>query len=197
LIQALTNLADLTTILPFVFGVFAVLALSHEWRAARWWIFAIGAALGAALVAKLGFIPCGRMLAWLDITSPSGHTASATAAYGGIAMLYAQSNDSPNRRAFAVLTAVVIALVIGATRIVLGAHTLEESILGAVIGLAAPLFLAIPKQLFKRPLLRNRGWWLFLPCLLLLALLGRHAGTENVITVVAMRLAHWLGACAV
>jgi membrane-associated phospholipid phosphatase len=197
LIHAVTNLADLTTILPFVSGVLAVLLASHEWRAARWWIFAIGVALGAALIAKLGFIPCGRMVAWLHITSPSGHTASATAAYGGLAMLYAQSNGSPHRRAVAVLAACAIALAIGATRIILGAHTVEESILGAAIGLAAPLFLAIPKQLFERPLLRKRAWWLFLPCLVLLALFGRHAGTEGWITLAAMRWAQWLGACAV
>jgi membrane-associated phospholipid phosphatase len=196
LINAVTNLGDLTTILPFVSAVLAVLILSQEWRAARWWAFAIGLAMGAALIAKLGFIPCGRMATWLNINSPSGHTASATAAYGGMAMLYAQSSNPPKNRAVAVLTAIAIALLIGATRIILGAHTPEESVLGAAIGLASPLFLAIPKRLFERPLLRHRGWLLFLPCLLLLALLGRHAGTEGWIAMAAMRLAHWLGACA-
>jgi membrane-associated phospholipid phosphatase len=196
-----TNLADLTTILPFVSAVLAVLILSHEWRAARWWSCAIVVALGAALIAKLGFIPCGREVAWLHITSSSGHTASATAAYGGVAMLYAQSSSSPKSRAFAVLAAIAIALVIGATRIVLGAHTTEESILGAAIGLAAPLFLAIPERLFERPLLHRRGWWLllsclFVPCLILLALYDRQAGTEGWIAMAAMHLAHWVGACS-
>jgi hypothetical protein len=201
LIHALTNLADLTTVLPFVSAVLAVLVLSREWRAAGWWAVAIGVALGGALVAKLGFIPCGRMVAWLHITSPSGHTASATAAYGGVAMLYAQSSNSPRSRGVAVLTALAIALVIGVTRIVLGAHTTEESILGAAIGLAAPLSLAIPERLFERPLLHRRSWWLllaclFVPCLVALALLGRQAGTESWIAMAAMHLAHWIGACA-
>ncbi len=128
-LQLITDLGDQAVILPLVVAVLVLLLTLGERRAAIWWLVSVCLALGVTLVAKLVFIPCGYLLPVLDVRSPSGHAASASAAYGGLAMLFVQANRSTAARAAVLSSALAIVLAISASRILLQAHTVPETLI--------------------------------------------------------------------
>jgi membrane-associated phospholipid phosphatase len=195
LIGFITNLADQAVILPLVSAVLVLLMVLGEARAALWWAVAITMALGGALIAKIVFIPCGHLLPMLSIQSPSGHTASAAAAYGGLMVLAAQAMGSPVRRyaLFGLGTLVVAAVAL--SRILLHAHTVPETLLGAAIGVTAPLMLMVPQQLFVGGAVLRRRWLLAVPLLVVPLMLGQQMNAERWITRLAWEAAHAIHAC--
>jgi len=195
LVQATSDLADQAVILPLVSAVLAVLLLMGEWRAAKCWSAAIGTALGTTLVAKLVFIPCGALIPAINLRSPSGHTASVAAAYGGLMMLLARVRALPGGRATAFLATAAAIVLVAVTRILLHAHTVEETIAGAAIGFTAPLLLAIPRNLFVGSRVLQHWWAMVLPLLIVPVMLGHRAHTERWIRGVAIAAAHLMRAC--
>jgi hypothetical protein len=122
----------------------------------------------------------------MDIRSPSGHVAAATVVAGGLAALL-------TRRAGSILPiACLAAVVIGFSRIVLGAQSLPEVALGALVGLAgaaALLRLAGPPPPLKPA-----------PLLLVIAIVtavfhGMHLPAEAAIRHTAYRAAKYIDAC--
>ncbi len=80
---------------------------------------------------KLMFLACSPLFGPIDIHSPSGHVAAATVVSGR------PGGDADAPRATASCpSAVLAAVVIGISRLVLGMHSLPEVIVGALIGLA-------------------------------------------------------------
>ncbi|GAA4490279.1 phosphatase PAP2 family protein [Gluconacetobacter tumulicola] len=129
LTRFLTDLADQDVLLPVEALVFVALLSLRLWRLA--WVWAVVMCGGAALtlVLKLGLEACGpapdRML-----YSPSGHTMAGTMVYGCLlAMLRV-------RTPIVVGAAVVIACVLGWSRVALGVHTITEVLLGGGLGVA-------------------------------------------------------------
>ncbi len=110
------------------------LALRAGARARTAWVAAIGGAFCAILVLKLalGLFPAAG--APIDVRSPSGHTATAAAAYGGLVLLVLG-------RAPGVAAAIIVALAIGASRVALDLHSLPEAALGGAVGVASVLAL--------------------------------------------------------
>jgi len=88
-----------------------------------------------------------------------------------------------------------LALAIAVTRVVLGAHSLSETILGGAIGLIAPLFLASRPDLFVRPVRLKWIWLLVAPVIVVALLHGVELGAESVIERIARELNAWLGVC--
>lgn len=165
-------------LLPFA-ALVALAFLARGWRrGAAVWLLAVAATLATMLVLKLAAIGCGTGL------SPSGHTAAATAIYGGLTMLLL-------RRALAPVPALLLgalpaALLIGASRVALGLHAPVEVAAGALVGLsgAALLLLAGPP-----PRGRRAGVGAALLAIPLLALLhGRQADAEPRIAWLAHHL---------
>lgn len=131
-IQWVTDFADQAIVLPTSLCVLLFLILSRCWKTALAWLIAMGGVLAVMLVLKLGIGACGPALGAGALDSPSGHTASATMLYGGIAtILFPRLN-----RAQRFLLAIVIALLFGASRVILHDHSVVEVLVGGAVGLS-------------------------------------------------------------
>jgi membrane-associated phospholipid phosphatase len=133
LMQFLTDFGDQAMILPLA------VIIAFAWAASGWrrgtiaWCLVVPGTLGVVLVAKLAVFACAGMLPAWDLNSPSGHTASAAVVYGGVVVLLA-----PRRwqRVSVWCAPIVIAVVIGITRVGLRQHTIADTIAGGLIGVA-------------------------------------------------------------
>lgn len=132
----LTDFADQAVILPLGLAVALALAVLGWRRGALAWLLTMCATLGAMLVLKILVGVCAAPLAGLGLRSPSGHTAAAAMVYGGLAALLGRTGIGR-----VILIAAAIALLIGLTRIGLGAHTLPEVFLGGLVGCAGAVLL--------------------------------------------------------
>lgn len=174
----LTDFADAGVILPVAFMALLAFVALRWWRGALAWIIVLGAAMGLVLLLKLGFRTCGGALA-APLLNPSGHVASATAVYGGLAALVLGQHRA------ALLPALLVAFLIAFTRLALGVHTVADVVAGGVIGLAAVA--ALPH--FAGPLPSSRRWQPALLALMVAALLhGAHLDAEGAIRGLAARL---------
>jgi membrane-associated phospholipid phosphatase len=187
--QFLTDFADQAVVLPVSLIVAAILALLGWRRGAFAWLVAVIGTLGAMALLKVAFFACGDVVVPdADIHSPSGHTAAAAVAYGGLTALLGFSPPA----SFAI--SVVTALVFGFTRVVLGYHTLPEAMLGGLVGIAGAAALI---WIAGRPPPRMRNG-LLLGALLLGILLfhGAHVHAETALGRLAVLLQVWpLSAC--
>ena len=77
---------------------------------------------------------------------PSGHSASAVAVYGGIAREF--------RKRWIWVVAVIIALLIGVSRFIVGAHYPTDILAGWVIGILAILFSILMEKIVKTEWMR-------------------------------------------
>ena len=135
----LTDFADPAVMVPMVLVLAAVLWLSGWRRGAVAWCSVVPLTLLAVVIAKLMVFHFGSP-AWLpDLLSPSGHTASAALVYGGL-MVILLPYMGPWRRVL--LVAAPMTAIIGFTRLVLAMHTLDDVIVGAIMGLVGSISLA-------------------------------------------------------
>lgn len=182
----ITNFADQAVLLPLVLAVAAALAIQGWARGAIVWLCVVFANFAVILLLKLICLACAPVHGLLALQSPSGHVAAATVVAGGLAALL-------TRRRLAILpVAVLAALVIGISRLVLGMHSLPEVVVGAVVGLAgaaALIGLAGPPPTLKPGKLAA--------VVLLVAVLfhGLHLPAEAAIHNTAFRAAQILGVC--
>tara|TARA_R110000868_G_scaffold157512_11_gene384833 strand:- start:250 stop:858 length:609 start_codon:yes stop_codon:yes gene_type:complete len=196
-LHILTNFGDQGLVLPFVFSIGIMLWVSHAKREACIWVLATGAALGAMLLLKLAFLPCGHLLPDWQLRSPSGHAASAFVAYGGFAVLEAKLRTRRWQSLTILATGFIIACVIAATRLALNVHTLPEVLLGSLVGLSTPVILLWKiRPHFRDTLARKLLLAPMVPMVLLVALNGKTLHVENYIATIAARLAAALGICA-
>lgn len=148
--EFLTDFADQAVILPLVGMVGVMLAVLGWWRGALAWALSVGGVLGLLGLLKIVFLACGSQLAGLGIHSPSGHTAAAAVAYGGILLLFGR--DRLPRPVLA-LVPPAIAVLFGVSRVVLHAHVPAEVWLGGIVGVAGAailLPLAGPQPTLRR-----------------------------------------------
>ena len=182
----LTDFADQAVILPLVFAVAIALALQGWRRGALTWLIVVAGTFAATLAAKLIFLSCTPVFGPLDVHSPSGHVAAATVVTGGLAAMLTRRRNS------ILPAAVLAAIVISVSRLVLGMHTLPEVILGALIGLtgAAALlrFAGPPPRLRIAPLIA---------VIVVVAAVfhGLHLPAEAAIRHTAFRAAQFIPAC--
>jgi membrane-associated phospholipid phosphatase len=185
-VNYLTDFADLAVILPLVSAVAIALAMQGWRRGAAIWLIVVAGTFGTMLALKLIFLSCSPVFDPLDVHSPSGHVAAATVVTGGLAAMLTR------RRGSILPAAVLAALVIGVSRLVLGVHTLPEVIVGALIGLvgAAVLlrFTGPPPRLRIAPLIA---------VIVVVAVLfhGLHMPAEAAIRHTAYRVTQFIPAC--
>jgi hypothetical protein len=97
------------------------------------WLWAFGMAGAAVLASKLAFLGWGIGWAAIDFTGFSGHSMVSAAVYPVLG--YAVGNRYGGRMARLLAGAgAVLALSIGVSRVVLGAHSVSEVVLGLLIG---------------------------------------------------------------
>jgi len=94
---------------------------------------AIGACLLLTLCAKLLLLACGAQIPQLDLRSPSGHTSFGAVFYGCAAVLACGKLKGWKRYA-AGLGVTLFILLIGVSRVRIGAHSTSETIVGFFIG---------------------------------------------------------------
>jgi membrane-associated phospholipid phosphatase len=185
-VRYLTDFADQAVILPLVVAVAVALAVQGWYRGALVWLLVVAGTFGATLVGKMVFLSCTPVFGPFDVQSPSGHVAAATVVAGGLAAMLTR------RRASILPAAVLAAIMIGISRLVLGAHTLPEVILGALIGLtgAAALlrFAGPPPRLRIAPLIA-------VVVVVAVVFHGLHLPAEAAIRHTALRAAQLIPAC--
>ncbi len=135
--QFVTDFGDQAVLLPLAAAVALVFALAGWRRGAMAWGVAVAGTLALMLVLKLGFLACGHALPVDQIRSPSGHTAAGAAIYGGLLAVTVRRVTGHGR--WTLICALSAALVIGASRLALGAHTGLEVILGGMVGVCGAL----------------------------------------------------------
>lgn len=126
----ITDFADQAVILPLVLAIGVALLLQGWRRGAAAWALSVVATFAAMLTLKLVFLACAHSFGTSDLHTPSGHVAAATVVTGGLAALLLR------RHATVLPLAALAALVVGVSRLALGAHSLPEVALGAAVGLA-------------------------------------------------------------
>ncbi len=135
----LTDFGDQAVILPLTLAVGLALALGGWWRGAAAWLAGVAATLMAALLGKLVVHACDP-LPLIGLQSPSGHTAAAAAAYGGLlALLAPRGWRAP---LLAAIGAVATAALIGTSRVELRAHSIADVLAGGMLGIAGAVLLA-------------------------------------------------------
>jgi membrane-associated phospholipid phosphatase len=175
----LTDFADQAVVLPLIATVALALGILGWHRGAVGWLAAVGASFTSVVVLKLGFLDCADTVGLPLLRSPSGHTAAAAVIVGGFAVLFGCG------RLTTLAAAVLGAMVIGATRIALGMHSLPEVIVGGAVGVAGAVGFAFIAG--RTPRLRLQ--WVFAAVAIVALLLhGRHLDAEPRIRLVAFSL---------
>jgi membrane-associated phospholipid phosphatase len=183
----ITDLADQAVVLPVVVAI-GIILLAQGWRrGAAAWVVAATGTFAVMLLLKVIFIACPVSVGASDLRTPSGHVAAATIVAGGLAALLLR------RRQPALLVAVLAAVVIGISRLALGAHSTPEVMVGAAVGLAGALVLislagAPPGDLDARRVA-------IVATVVALVFHGLHFPAEAHIRSTAWRLSQVLGVC--
>ncbi len=133
----LTNFADQAVLLPLAICVGLTFAIAGWRRGAIAWTVAVGGTFLITLSLKLIFLACGHLLPFPDVRSPSGHTAASAVVYGSLLALGIRRVTGHAR--WTVPSAVLVTLVIGASRLALGLHTGQEVLLGGIIGVGGAI----------------------------------------------------------
>ncbi len=185
-VRYLTDFADQAVIIPLVLAVAVALALQGWRRGAITWLAVVATTFAATLGFKLMFLACSPLFGPMDVHSPSGHVAAASVVTGGLAAMLTR------QRASILPAALIAAIVIGLSRLVLGAHSLPEVIVGALIGLtgagALMRFAGPPPALSLAPLIA---------VIVIVAAIfhGLHLPAEAAIRHTAFRAAQFIPAC--
>ncbi|MBL6081082.1 phosphatase PAP2 family protein [Belnapia sp. T18] len=129
----LTNFADLGLLLPLVGMIALALAAVGRRRDALAWSLAVICTLTTMLLLKVltfVFIDPGK---FEGLVNPSGHTAAGTVVYAGLLFLIGERFAS--RTILALLAGAMFSLIFGFTRLMLRVHTLEDVLVGGMVGL--------------------------------------------------------------
>jgi membrane-associated phospholipid phosphatase len=183
LLKAITDLGDLAVLLPISAAILIWLLCFPSRLAAVQWVLAAGVCIGGTAALKVLFVVCPPAE---TLQSPSGHTSLSTLIYGALTVFATAKAKSGWRPATAVAGALLVGA-IAASRVVLNAHTLMETVLGLAIGVGV---LAV----FARSYLRARGPEAPLQPLLLgvavlvVALHGSQLRAEELLKAIGMEL---------
>lgn len=143
--QFWTDFADGAVMFPLGFIIALTLLALRQRRAATAWTMAIGGVWAIMLALKLigytiaALIPVSPLNV-VDLVTPSGHVASASAIYGGVIGLVLWRPGTLMARIL--VSSASVAAIIGLTRVILGEHSLSEVLIGAAVGLAGAAGLA-------------------------------------------------------
>ena len=178
-----TDFADQAVVLPVAAVIAVVLYTSGLRREAIIWTGVIATTLGLMLVLKVGFAACGHHFAGGQLESPSGHTAAAGVLYGS---LFAFLVERLFGRTLLTLAAILtIVVVVGVSRILLGAHTVLEVCVGAIVGGIAAWLMV---KGAGRPAIGSTSAFAVLPiCAILFLFHGIHMPAEAAIRDAANR----------
>jgi membrane-associated phospholipid phosphatase len=133
--QALTDLGDAAFLASFALGITVWLAARSSLLLAGLWLAVFGAAILIVAATKLAFIGWGLGIHAIDFTGVSGHATLAGAIFPVLVYL-AISRTHALLRFVCQGLAVLLAIGIGVSRVVLNAHSPSEVVLGLILGFA-------------------------------------------------------------
>jgi membrane-associated phospholipid phosphatase len=193
-LHAITSLGESAFLVPAFLAVALLLFAFGRRRVALLWVLAGALCAGLTFGAKVVFYILYHLAdhqALLDVRSPSGHV-SLSATFYACGTLLLGSRRGPRTRMLLAIAAALLVVAIAATRMLLGAHSGAEVIVGLAIG-------GYCASWFGRALRSNPSDavpWLPLAAAVLVvcvATYGRHIDTEGFLVRAAhqMRDAIW------
>ena len=144
---AITDLVDVAVLLPLSL-ILAALMWGFQSRRAAFWLFgslAICACITAIL--KLAFDTCSAAWGIVSI-SPSGHASMSAMVYGALAIVVARHRPVWQRPILLACSWMLV-VIVAISRILVGAHSSTEVILGLLIGAGALALFTV--QYMRRP----------------------------------------------
>ena len=145
--HVLTRLGEAQILLPLALlaGLAAMRLAPTRPRAVRWLVPLLVAAV-VTTISKVAFIGWGIGQRAFDFTGVSGHAMFAAAVYP--VLFDAMQGGAPHRaRRLAVVCGCALALLIGISRVMVGAHSASEVIAGLLLGGAvSAMVLAQPRR---------------------------------------------------
>lgn len=179
--MALTNFGESTVLLSTAIAASSWFWLSRQRQLALIWLFAVGGCAVTMLVFKLAFLTCGHLVLGGTVNTPSGHSAMSALFYGAAALTAQRLAPQMARHPILLqVVGVLMALAIGASRVVVHAHSPQEVIVGLAIGFAWLGVFAV--------LLRNIGPSVAMPPMAVLCVLGLLYGGLLTITMVGQHM---------
>jgi membrane-associated phospholipid phosphatase len=145
------RLGEAQLLLPTALALAGWLALTGERRAAAVWLTLFGLAFGLTMASKIAFIGWGVGSAWLNFTGVSGH-AMHSAAVLPLLLRCAAGARPPGVRVLALALGLALAALIAVSRVVIGAHSMSESVAGFALGSAASMLTVALHAVPARPL---------------------------------------------
>jgi membrane-associated phospholipid phosphatase len=151
----MTDFGDEAVILPLLFVV-TVMFYAMGWqRGARVWCAGVATMLGCLILAKLLGLYWGELFGFTGRPfSISGHVVASTTVYGSLFTIALHSGQREWQWVRALLPPLMIAGMIGYTRLQLHAHTQAEILCGTLMGTAGAL--AVAKALLPVPIMTMR-----------------------------------------
>lgn len=136
--STVTHFGNSVLLLPAALALMLWMLAAKRHRLAVAWALCFGSAVVLVLASKLAFLGWGIGSRALDFTGISGHGMVSTAVFTMMAYMLAL-----RRNAQATMLALVIGLAVGsavgASRLVLGVHSVSEVVLGFMLGAWAAL----------------------------------------------------------
>ena len=160
-----THLGSSSLMLPVMTITAMGLRRSHQEAALRIWLLAITVAVTMTLATKIAFLGWGIGILSVNFTGISGHTLLATSV---LPLLFCSvlANDQRRFMIGAAVLGLLVGGVVGASRVLLGAHSISEVFVAWLTGLAVSSLALNALQIPIRP-----PWFSRLsPLVLLLAL---------------------------
>jgi len=181
LAMAITDLGESTVLLSTAMVASCWFWLSRQRQLALIWLFAVGGCAVTMLVLKVAFLTCGHLVLGGTVTTPSGHSAMSALFYGAAALTAQRLAPQMARHSILLqVIAVLMALAIGASRVVVHAHSPQEVIVGLAVGFAWLGVFAL--------LLRQVGPSLAMPPAAVLCILGLLYGGLLTMTMVGQHM---------
>ncbi|SAK83160.1 PAP2 family protein [Caballeronia catudaia] len=135
---SVTALGSVGVMGPVALIVAAWLAVGYRWKYAGAWLALLGAASGLVALSKIAFIGWGIGVRHLDFTGISGHALMSTAVLP-VAIFVALLPARGAIRAGGVAIGLLLGVWVGASRVVLDAHSVSEVIAGCALGAVVAL----------------------------------------------------------
>lgn len=158
-----------------------------RWRSMLRWLWAFGVAMLLVVISKLLFMGWNIVPPGLpNFTGVSGHTASASAFYLGVALLLSEGRSAGQRQVAGTL-ALLVALAVGLSRLAIRVHSPSEVVTGFAIGLLAALWFWRGLRPPAAPL-RGRVVLLVFAVCMLTGTGGRPAPTHQLLQQIALAL---------
>lgn len=132
--QFITHLGSSSLLVPVMVITVINLWLSNQKQVAYLWMITLGLAITFTTITKVMFFGWGIGIALLDFTGVSGHTLLATSIYP--VLFYSVYGGAQTKfRNIGLWLGVLLSILVGTSRILIGAHSISEVISGWILGM--------------------------------------------------------------